>query len=262
MAQCCPTDLPKVVSDYAFQGREETVQVPGGEPLTVFRNGSGDKLLILIPDIFGCQAQSKQVVDVLSAAGLNVALVDVFRGEPWDGPLGPELVPWIQTHSLDAHVGADLAAAKKHVASTAGPSAKCGLLGFCWGADPAMLLAAGDEYAASGGAHPSFINPEKASKVRCPFLLIPTKDDHMTMTGIKEALDTTPVASACEIRAYEDMFHGFMASRADFSNPEVRGLRIFRPALGALRAQTRPDPRACSERRGVQRGAAACGRVL
>lgn len=72
---CCPTNIPGVVSDYTPKGSNEKV----GDLDAYFAGSSGSKLgVIIAPDIFGNSPQVKQVCDVLAEAGFQCIAPDYW----------------------------------------------------------------------------------------------------------------------------------------------------------------------------------------
>lgn len=192
----------------------------------------------MVPDIFGIREfkQSAQVADRLAEIipGLGVALVDVFRGEPWKMADFPptdkaKFGAFIAAHPYDdAHVRGDLTSAFEALEARAGGGKKPKRLamGFCWGALMA-LQAAGDAelgVCASAGAHPTFFGREAevAKQLRGPVLLLPTKGD--PGEAVVEAAEKAglPFAGRCRVRRFDDQVHGFMAARGDYKDERVR----------------------------------------
>jgi dienelactone hydrolase len=82
-AKCCPDDsYSKLIVDYKPNGKIEEYS-----GLDFYVNGSGEKGLLFIVDIFGPNAgRSKQVADYLAEAGYNVVMPDLTKGDWMDFP--------------------------------------------------------------------------------------------------------------------------------------------------------------------------------
>ncbi len=242
---CCPTTLPGVACDAVAKGAVETIDTPEGGPLPVYRVGSGSRCVIVMYDIFGHTAQAFQVCDLLAAAGLNVAMPDFFRGDPWlltDNIRSPTGRPkdglafgeWLSGRTIT--VDKDLEAAYASLVAGAGgaPEAKVSILGFCWGAGAAMRACSVEgRYVAGGCIHPSMITAEGAAKLCCPWIWIETKDDAKVMEGVREAVEAAGRWGDASVwMKYDHLHHGFAMGRGDWAVAEQA--EAVREAVGKM----------------------------
>jgi protein XRP2 len=117
-------------------------------------------------------------------------------------------------------VSKDVAAVVDHL-RTLGIT-KFASLGFCWGCDMAIRMAAEPgSFSAAGFCHPSWFGKEKerAADVKVPICCCSAAGD--PLEAVQEVLEKTEVGSKCVYRRFGDMTHGYCAARGDFSKPEV-----------------------------------------
>ena len=205
---CCPTEVLPVKTTYDRLGDN------------VYITGEGNqKGLLYIPDIFGPHPNAYQVADILAAKGFLVVMPDFFRGKEWpledfppkDGFAGERFQGFLKALTYEA-LKPRLEQGLKILSALGATS--IGAVGFCWGGKLA-IRALGDGLVKAGASpHPSFFTPEDAKAVQGPFALLPTKDDG-ELTDVKEALNPE---FKHVYHFYDDMHHGFVAARGDFSN--------------------------------------------
>eukprot|EP01012_Entosiphon_sulcatum_P019652 TRINITY_DN2455_c0_g1_i1.p1 TRINITY_DN2455_c0_g1~~TRINITY_DN2455_c0_g1_i1.p1 ORF type:complete len:246 (+),score=45.56 TRINITY_DN2455_c0_g1_i1:62-799(+) len=228
---CCPTEIGPVTSTYAATGA--TVKV--GD-VDVYVVGSGDRAIITVYDIFGLHPNAYQAADKLASSGFRVYLPDFFRGKPW--PLEPwppadgfgGLMEWVGQHgsyevirpTLAAVAGLARSEGAKHV----------GAVGYCWGAKPVFRFGAeAGAIDAAATSHPSFLNAEDATKILVPTCVLPSKDES-PLEDVKAILDAKPHHALNVWQRFDDMHHGWVAARGDWSDPEqakraTEALNIF-----------------------------------
>ncbi|RMZ80396.1 hypothetical protein DV738_g2791, partial [Chaetothyriales sp. CBS 135597] len=163
-----------------------------------------DKGLIVIYDIFGYFPQTLQGADILSTggsgSGYKVFIPDWFKGNPcpieWYPPDTKEkqekLGAWFGQHPPQG-VAAALPAYVQ-AAQAANPSIK------------------------SWAVHPAMVDPADAEHISVPHLLIASKDEDVDTIQRFERNLKVPH----QVVAFDDQVHGFMAARADLSDPRVR----------------------------------------
>ncbi|KAJ3409876.1 hypothetical protein HDV05_004176 [Chytridiales sp. JEL 0842] len=214
---CCT--LAPVRADYTPKG--ETVKI--GD-LDVYLTGSkGAKNSIIINyDIFGMHINVQQVADILSTHGFRVAMPDLFRGNPY--PLAnfpPKDFSQIWTHvgaqAPFERVKGDIKATQEYLKKEG--CANFGLVGFCWGGRNVALLTQDPVFKAGAIVHPGNVTPEEAALVQAPLLVMPAQDDKAEVFDkVVEILRTKPFGSKVVHRRFDDVPHGFCASRSDFGN--------------------------------------------
>ncbi|PAA84910.1 hypothetical protein BOX15_Mlig020230g3, partial [Macrostomum lignano] len=217
---CCSSGSP---SNNSNSGSGSIVTDSG---VRNYITGSGKgRGLVLIHDIFGLDiGQTRQFADDLAAkAEATVVMPDLFHGgEAWSlarfpPPDKTEFGNWLSTTAnADKAVKAILDQTVPLLKQRINPSAKLALLGFCWGAKPAMLLAAAaaSPFACAASAHPAFLTADLVRAVRMPIALLPASDDP-DMQKLLEELRDQPFYSRCVHRRYDGVSHGFCAARGD-----------------------------------------------
>jgi dienelactone hydrolase len=218
--RCCPTDVLPLKGDLNYQARGETIEIAGQQ---VYLSGSGDKAIIVAPDIFGWHPNVFQVCDKLAQSGFFVILPDFFRGEAFDitklsgqNP-GEEIRNWINMKGNWEIVKRDIDNVIPVIQQRGVKT--LGFAGFCWGAKQAMRCAVDDRFSAVAGVHPSFVNAEDAQNAKVPVCLLPSKDEP-PMDDVKAVLDTKPWADKVIWKRFDNMHHGFCAARGDWTVPE------------------------------------------
>jgi hypothetical protein len=90
---------------------------------------------------------------------------------------------------------------------------------FCWGGKIVSLSSGKDSlFKVAGAAHPAMVDPEDASMVSIPFLMLPSKDeDKEAVAGFEKNLKVTK-----EVHTFDDQIHGWMAARGDLSDEKVK----------------------------------------
>lgn len=219
---CCSS--PPVTHDYVLKGAWSKLSV-GGKDIDTYFSGTGSMGVVLITDIFGLDdfKQTLQVADRLAAAGMAVAVPDVFDHKPWPMskiPMKPEdnFMGWVEEHRWEVtrlHVLASVEALKAKGAT------KFGCLGFCWGAAMAMQAGADSTFSAVGGGHPSLFGQDQALSegLKCPVILLSAKGD--PMESVKAVTDTLPIGSKCVFQRFDDMEHGFLAARGQWTDAKI-----------------------------------------
>ncbi|RMD39968.1 hypothetical protein DV735_g5156, partial [Chaetothyriales sp. CBS 134920] len=212
---CC--NIPPVVShDY--------------EPKGSYHDLGGLKTLIY--DIFGYFPQTLQGSDILSASGgYKVFIPDWFKGNPcpieWYPPDSKEkqakLGAWFGKHPAQG-VAAALPAYVEAVQAVNPAIKSWGILGYCWGGKVVSLvtststLNSSNPFSIAAVAHPAMVDPADAQGISVPYLLIASKDEDVdTIQQFERNLQAPH-----RVVTFDDQIHGFMAARADLSDPHVR----------------------------------------
>ncbi|CAE7508056.1 unnamed protein product [Symbiodinium sp. CCMP2456] len=226
MAGCCPPDswpACQKPDDYKPKGTETKI----GE-LPVYSVGTGDKAILVLPDIFGWssnQGRLMGIADTLADQGYRVLLSDPFYG---DSAVGKEdIMGWITQFPFEKKIGADIEACVKHLQDQGCSSV--GAVGFCWGVWAFCKSASmGVPLKCGVGPHPStrlegaFGGDEQAmmDKVNMPVLIMPAGNDPENLKeggAIAESLAKKGGKSV----TFPDMQHGWCC-RGDLGQAEVK----------------------------------------
>ncbi|KAF9582320.1 hypothetical protein BGW38_000351 [Lunasporangiospora selenospora] len=97
------------------------------------------------------------------------------------------------------------------------------IYGQCWGTNIALQAAADERmpFLAAGGPHPSLLTVEMAEKVRCPIILLPSKDEEDLVPIVEVVVDKGFAVPSFHYR-FDDQVHGWTGGRGDFSDPHQR----------------------------------------
>eukprot|EP00437_Effrenium_voratum_P056685 CAMPEP_0181525778 /NCGR_PEP_ID=MMETSP1110-20121109/69142_1 /TAXON_ID=174948 /ORGANISM="Symbiodinium sp., Strain CCMP421" /LENGTH=245 /DNA_ID=CAMNT_0023656591 /DNA_START=54 /DNA_END=792 /DNA_ORIENTATION=- len=227
MAGCCPPDswpACQKPDDYKPKGTETKI----GE-LPVYSVGTGDKAILVLPDIFGWssnQGRLMGIADTLADQGYRVLLSDPFYG---DSAVGKEdIMGWITQFPFEKKIGADIEACESTYKIKAAAVwvqlafAGASGLAFCKSASMGVPLKCGV------GPHPStrlegaFGGDEQAmmDKVNMPVLIMPAGNDPENLKeggAIAESLAKKGGKSV----TFPDMQHGWCC-RGDLGQAEVK----------------------------------------
>jgi len=224
-AACCPTDktVAAVSGVYASMGRMEKVN-----SMDCYVVGSGPHAVVMVYDIFGFHNNNFELADSISQnKGWTVLIPDLFRGSPWPAvnfpPRGQDqaamLSRFLTTQADASQRSLDIISVIDHF-KTKGRM-QFSVLGFCWGGKAASLVNDYPGVRSIAGAHPSFLSGSDGVNVNIPCLWLPTGDDDISeyIEGFTAGKRARLITVSGE---FSDMFHGFMASRGDWSNERVR----------------------------------------
>ncbi|CAB10809.1 Dienelactone hydrolase family protein [Schizosaccharomyces pombe] len=231
MASCCPTSRGAAASNksYTFKGKE--IENFGGLTTYVVGSTSNTRVLIGFMDIFGLSDQIKEGADKLADDGFTVYLPDFLEGKPLPVTALPPKTPEDQKLCNDffsTRISPNLhwpklAKVVEAVRANHGPNVTIGTYGFCWGAKVLVTYPATIDFVGIASCHPSFPDSADAANVHCPVLFLCSKDeDAKIIKEWEEAFKTNPAYAKSSFETFSDMFHGWMAARADLSNPEQR----------------------------------------
>eukprot|EP00439_Symbiodinium_sp_Y106_P035570 s2248_g4.t1 len=207
---CCPPDswpACQKPDDYKPKGTETKI----GE-LPVYSVGTGDKAILVLPDIFGWssnQGRLMGIADTLADQGYRVLLSDPFYG---DSAVGKEdIMGWITQFPFDKKIGADIEACVKHLQDQGCSSV--GAVGFCWGVWAFCKSASmGVPLKCGVGPHPStrlegaFGGDEQAmmDKVNMPVLIMPAGNDPENLKDSNESAKNLPASSVlCTSKSWD-----------------------------------------------------------
>jgi len=212
--ECCPTDIPAVISNYKGIGSFEKLEV-GDEKIDLYVTGSGSKGVLLVYDIFGMHPNPQQVADLIGKQGYTVVIPDFFRGNPWPTDDFPSKEPgavgkWINDYPYDKKIKPVMLAAVEYLKKKGVTSV--GAVGFCWGGKM-VFLASGDHiFKSIATAHPSFLQKEDAEKISGPTCVLPSKDES-PMEDIHHILKHNKWHKESIWQRFDDMHHGWVGAR-------------------------------------------------
>ncbi|KAI0975926.1 dienelactone hydrolase [Xylaria arbuscula] len=242
-AACC--NIPPVVSEgYTPKG---SYSQAGGKRTYVTGPLDASKGLISVFDIFGYFDQTIQGADIL-ATGINEQQYKVFMPDWFDGHPCPEewyppdteekrrkLGEWFGKNS-PFDVAATLPGYVKALQQSNPSIRSWGLVGYCWGGKVAELVTShpsSNPFAVAVACHPAMIDPFGADKIGVPYALVASMEE--TPETIKDFESRLKVPH--HVETFSDQVHGFMAARADLSDPSIkaeyaRGYQVVLEFLG------------------------------
>ncbi|KAF8924895.1 hypothetical protein EDD21DRAFT_431394 [Dissophora ornata] len=224
---CCNTEATN--AQWQAKGEDKVLSTKiDGHERKVYRTGPKDSKrgVIAIHDPLGLHPTTFQVYDRLAVSngGFQVAAPHMFK----DGPVPSSLLgdraafwAWIgdngdfkKNHFMELILAAveDLRADGCTTFS---------IFGQCWGAYIAIQAAseAGQPFLATGGPHPSFTTIEAVKNIKCPLILLASKDEADMIPIIESVMHNNfPVESFH--KRFDTVPHGWCGSRGDWSDPE------------------------------------------
>lgn len=227
---CCPTDRPGYPGEMReFAGETVTLAREGFEPMTCYLSKSNSgHWVVVIYDIFGLHPNKYELADWFAAhKGLSVAIPDVRRGKNWpidqypppNDEIKAKFYKYLENDASPSLRGVEVKETidflfREHGAKTVS------LLGLCWGAKVASLI---DSYNGRVkcviGAHPAFLKPEDGEKTTIPTLMLPCKEDNLTVY-LKGALRNKNPGLFTISEDYLGTFHGFLGARGRWHLPD------------------------------------------
>ncbi|KAI9312999.1 Alpha/Beta hydrolase protein [Zopfochytrium polystomum] len=217
---CCT--LAPVYQGYTSKG--EVVTLPGTDMDVYLTGPKGAKSAIIFNyDIFGDHPNTRQVADILATHGFRVAMPDLLHKDPYRGPWPPESFAAVHKHIVSVapyeRVVTDINATRDYLRTIEGAE-KFGLVGFCWGGRNAALLTQDPSFSAAALIHPGAVTEDEATKVAAPILVVLGCDDPVEpFDAVVRVLRAKPFGDKLLYERFDDVPHGFGASRSDFSNP-------------------------------------------
>ncbi|CAG8226290.1 unnamed protein product [Penicillium salamii] len=223
---CC--NVPPVVSSH-YVAKGSYSQLGG---LKTYSSGPENttKGIVIISDIFGFSDQALQGADILATSHRHqhkTFIPDWFEGSPCPSEWFPpdteqkqkDLGAWFGNHMPQGPA----AALPQYVAAlkAANPSIESwALVGFCWGGKVAEIITSGGEnpFAIAATCHPAMIDPSGAENISVPFMLLAAGEDPAEDVNKFESQLKVPH----HVETFTDQVHGWMAARADLSDPHVR----------------------------------------
>ncbi|KAF8938090.1 hypothetical protein EDD21DRAFT_443343 [Dissophora ornata] len=192
----------------------------------VYRNGPKDSKrgLIALTDIFGFHPTTCQFLDLLAVAngGFQLSAPHIF--DPMPRSLladRPAMMAWLDQNAdyKKNHIYEIIRVAVEDL--RADGCTTFSIVGQCWGAYLANQAASeeGQPFLATGGPHPSVTNIETVKDVKCPLILLPSKDEPDMIPVIESVKHKNFPVESFQKR-FENVGHGWTGGRGDWSDPE------------------------------------------
>ncbi|KAJ3018264.1 UNVERIFIED_CONTAM: hypothetical protein HDU68_011248 [Siphonaria sp. JEL0065] len=226
---CC--NVPPVSADYKSTGKtvhvltETTNDYYSNPPYTP----NSKNAVIVVHDAFGVHHPNvQQVADLFAQTlGYHVLVPDFYRSQKVDFAGGREaIMKFFTQFEYDEVVRGDLVKSVAWLKEEFGVDTVV-VVGFCWGGRVVFRLG-GDVGVVEGleavkavaTAHPSLLEASLGDKLNVPVALLPSKDeDSKLMDDVFEAVLKNPKAAKLSIhQRFDDMHHGWVGARGDYTN--------------------------------------------
>ncbi|KWC81639.1 dienelactone hydrolase family protein [Burkholderia cepacia] len=202
-------------------------------------------VIVLLQEIFGVNAEIREVADLYAAEGYVVIAPDLFH--PFGSNIELGYGEADHAKAFDYYTRLDVAGAVDDIRATVAhartlpeSTGRVGVLGFCLGGKLAWLAAAQGDVDCAVGYYGVGIEQslELAERIACPLALHFGADDPLnppeTVTAIRAALDGKPNA---KLYVYEGAGHAFSRNGPTFvkaaaMSAHTRSLAVFRKVLG------------------------------
>ncbi|GJJ68114.1 hypothetical protein EMPS_00460 [Entomortierella parvispora] len=242
---CCNTQPTN--AEWQAKGEDKVLATKvEGHERKVYRTGPKDSKrgVIAIHDPLGIHATTLQFFDRLAVShgGFQVASPHMFK----DGPAPTSVLgnrdvfwAWIAENGdyKKNHIYDLILAAVEDL--RADGCTTISIFGLCWGASIAIKAASepGQPFLATGGPHPSFTTIETVKDVKCPLILLASKDE-ADMIPILDSVKHNDFPVESFQKRFDNVRHGWCGSRGDWSDPEQlkAGLEVV-DLLGAYFAK-------------------------
>ncbi|KAG0223964.1 hypothetical protein B0O80DRAFT_493766 [Mortierella sp. GBAus27b] len=223
---CCNT--PPTTTEWQPRGEHKALATINGIERKVYRTGpsTSKRGIVAIHDPFGLRSTSIQVYDRVaeSHGGFQLAAPHMFpNGTIPESLLGdrPAMMAWIGANGdyRGNHVHEVILAAVE--ALRADGCTTFSIFGQCWGAYASVLAASQPEsvFLSAGGPHPSLMTIETVKDVRCPLILLASKDE-ADLVPVIESLDHKNFPVKSFQTRFDTVPHGWCGSRGNWSDPE------------------------------------------
>ncbi|KAG0286804.1 hypothetical protein BGZ96_009154 [Linnemannia gamsii] len=234
---CCNTSPTN--AEWVNKGVDKVLPTKvNGEDRLTYRTGPKESKrgIIGIYDIFGFHPTAYQFFDRLALAneGFKVSVPHMFKVvSPVEQLLGnrPALMEWVSKHGdyKNSHLDALIRAAVEDLRADGCTSFS--IIGQCWGTWIAVQAASEEDslFLAAGGPHPSMTTIETVKDVRCPLILLASKDED-DMLPVVESVKHKNFAVESFHKRFENMHHGWCGCRGDWKDPEQ-----FKAGLEAIK---------------------------
>ncbi|KAI9716823.1 MAG: hypothetical protein M1812_005163 [Candelaria pacifica] len=192
---------------------------------------SAKQAILFIYDIFGFFDQTLQGADILAYSDkenpYQVFIPDFFEGKPadisWYPPDTKE-----KKEKMGAFFSGPAAPPKtvervpkvvKAIESQFPGIESWGVVGYCWGGKIVSLTSQqGTPFKAGAECHPAMVDPNDASAVTIPLMMLASGDENPD--DVKNFEKNLKVK--CHVETYPDQVHGWMAARGDLENSKVK----------------------------------------
>ncbi|KAF9538070.1 hypothetical protein EC957_007259 [Mortierella hygrophila] len=224
---CCNT--PPTNTEWVNKGVDKVLPTKvNGEDRLTYRTGPKDSKrgIIGVYDIFGFHPTTYQFFDRLALAngGFQVSVPHMFKeASPAAQLMGnlPALMEWVGKHGSykESHIDAIIRSAVEDLRADGCTSFS--IIGQCWGTWIAIQAASEEDsvFLAVGGPHPSRTTIEAVKDVKCPLVLVATKDE-ADMIPVVESVKHKNFAVESFHKRFENMHHGYCGGRGDWTDPE------------------------------------------
>ncbi|KAI1300720.1 hypothetical protein EDD11_006010 [Mortierella claussenii] len=232
---CCskePTNAP-----WQPQGESKILATKvNGHDRKAYRTGpkNSKRGIIAVHDPVGLYPTTYQLFDRVaqSHGGFQVSAPHLF--ENGDLPLSllkdhPGILAWLDENGdfKKNHIGELILAAVEDL--RADGCTTFSIFGLCWGAYVSVLAASepNQPFLAAGGPHPSFMSIEAVKNIKCPLILLASKDEADMIPIIDSVKHNNFPVESFQTR-FENMEHGWCGSGGDWSVSENReaGLEV------------------------------------
>ncbi|KAF9172519.1 hypothetical protein BGX21_007719 [Mortierella sp. AD011] len=236
LTEACCNNQP-TSAEWQRKGTDKplSTKVDGHEYL-VYRTGPKDSKrgVVAIADPFGLHPTSIQLYDRISEShgGFQVAAPYVFR----NGNLPESLIG--DRQAMMAWIGANGDFKKNHIDQIilatveelrADGCTTFSIFGQCWGSYISLQAASepNQPFLSAGGPHPSLTTIETVKDVKCPLILLASKDEADLAPVIESIKHKNFPVESFQTR-FDNVHHGWCGSRGDWSDPEQfeAGLKV------------------------------------
>ncbi|GBC09942.1 hypothetical protein RclHR1_09210011 [Rhizophagus clarus] len=221
MTTSCYT-VPPVESDYVPLGTTEKfddLDVYVSKPTN--ESKPFKKAIIVGHDVYEFRPNTKQFCDLLSKAGYLAVFPGYFRGKTAEVESQGlhTLINFInQNFPLEVVVN-DTLNVINHLRSEYG-SKDFGYVGFCWGGILGSKLCSVKDFDACVLIHYGSVQVGDFEKSQCPVAFLPSREDQDPQPFI-DAMKDKPFAEKNFQNRFNDMNHGFAASRGNWKDPLI-----------------------------------------
>lgn len=197
------------------------ITVPGGALpayLALAEHGRAAAGVVLLQEIFGVNANMREIADDYAARGFNAIVPALFWRQQPDVQLDPGRAE-DRERAVQLMNGMDLPlalqdalAAVRHVRMVPGASGKAAAVGYCLGGKLAYLLASSSDIDAAVSYYGVAIQGalEHAASIQCPLLLHIAEEDHLCPPAAQKAIiDALAPCQGVEILTYPGAGHAF-----------------------------------------------------
>ncbi|KAF9360813.1 hypothetical protein BGX26_007575 [Mortierella sp. AD094] len=223
---CCNT--PPTEAQWQPKGQDKVLTtLINGEERKVYRTGPKDSKrgVIAVYDIFGFHPTGIQFFDRIAASngGFQVSVPHMFKEKTPKSLLGdvPAIMAWLGENGdyKKSHLDELIRAVVEDL--RADGCTTFSIFGQCWGAKIAIQAASeeGSPFLAAGGPHPTFVTVELVKDIKCPLILLASKDE-ADMIPVIESIEHKNFPVESFHKRFTNMHHGWTGGRGDWTIPE------------------------------------------